>query len=153
MHLGNWEDGQHQDHDIHEAVDEDAAEEEVRLVNAAVGVAIALIPDGFNGDALEDGQERAHNDPNHGRDEQNLDGYPDRGELEQAPVEAEEGDFRRRDGGGVGERADPEEQMGFLPGLLVVVVVEVLSETVTHRRYRRLAMPSGNGCGLPYRGR
>lgn len=76
------------------------AEEEHALVNSAPAINL-LVPDVLHGQTLQDRETRADNDPEDGHDEEELDGDADHGELEDAPVEGEEGDFGGGDGGGV----------------------------------------------------
>jgi hypothetical protein len=98
-------------------VDENTAEEEHGLVNGA-GPVDVLVPYVANRQALKDGQAGANDDPEHSHHEQNLDGDPDHGELEDAPVEGEEGDLGGGDGRGVAEGADPQvEARSLYPAL------------------------------------
>lgn len=140
-HPCDGEERQCQDDQVHDAVDEDAKEEEMGLVNGAVGAwdGLHILPVGLDGDALENGQERAHDNPYDDRDDEDLDGNADRREFEEAPVEGEKGDFGGGDGRCVGQRADPQHQARVLQ-LRFSIGIEFLDgrpEAITCRRWSK----------------
>lgn len=102
MHIEDWEHRQNEDDQVQDAVHENTAEEEHGLVNGARSVH-ALVPDVFNREALENGQAGAYDDPKRCHDEENLDRNANHRELEDAPVECEEGDLGGGDRGGIAE--------------------------------------------------
>ena len=133
VHLEDGKCWQNKDDDVENAVDEDTAEEEDRLVNGA-GSIDGLVPDIANRQTLEDGQAGANYDPEHSHHKEHLDREADHGELEDAPVEGEEGDLGGGDGGGIAEGSDPHVETRPLYLVLgsvgVAVMVDMRSKAI-----------------------
>lgn len=77
---------------------EDRAEEEFVIPDPADGIGDRLIPIRLHREAAKDGHEGSNDDPGEAHGDHDLHGESDRRQLKDAPIEEEDGQFRRGDG-------------------------------------------------------
>lgn len=96
---------------------QDGAKEKLGRVNVARRIRNGLVPDGLDGDALEDDEKGAQDEPDGDGGEQDVDGDADGGEAEHFGVEEERGKLCCCYRVGVEELAYPHEESAFFEDL------------------------------------